>query len=271
MTPADASSFTLDWVSVSDIAGELRCGEYRIHVSFSDAMENKPSKPASPYDFILLKAPRMVEEFVEMARSLHPRNVVELGVFKGGLVVAYNELLRPQKLVAVDVLPGAIENLDRYVRRPETGGRVTVHLGVNQADHARLARICADDFRGEPIDIVVDDASHFLHETRESFRALFPRLRPGGLYVIEDWAWAHWSGDFWQTDRGGDHFKDKEPVSSLIVELMAMCPSRPGFIERLIVRPASVFVIRGSEPVEPGFDPSRFWLNRGNALPRFRA
>ena len=270
MTLAD-SSFTLDWVSVSDMAGELRCGEYRIHVSFSGATESKRDEPASPYDFFLFKGPRMVEEFVEMARPLHPRNILELGVFNGGSVVAYNELLRPQKLVAVDIVPRTLENLDRYVRRPETGGRVRVHLGVNQADHARLARICADDFRGEPLDIVIDDCSHFLHETRESFRALFPRLRPGGLYVIEDWSWAHWGGDFWQVERGGDYFKNKEPVSSLIVELMAMCPSSPGLVERLIVRPASVFVIRGPQHVEPGFDLSRFWLNRGNALPRFRA
>jgi predicted O-methyltransferase YrrM len=213
----------------------------------------------------------MVEEFVEMARSLHARNVLELGVFKGGSVVAYNELLRPRRLVAVDLQTNVIEALDQYVRSPEVGGRVAVHLGVNQADHQRLARICADDFQGEPLDIVVDDASHFLQETRESFRALFPRLRPGGLYVIEDWAWAHWGGEPWQTGRGGSYFKDKEPMSSFIVELMAMCPSRPGLVERLIVRPASVFILRGSEPVEPGFDPARFWLNRGDPLPRFRA
>jgi predicted methyltransferase len=35
------------------------------------------------------------------------------------------------------------------------------------------------------LDLVVDDTSH-LGPTRASFNTLFPRLRPGGVYVIED-------------------------------------------------------------------------------------
>ena len=40
--------------------------------------------------------------------------------------------------------------------------------------------------------MVVDDASHLYEPTKKSFETLFPLLRPGGLYIIEDWAWAHW-------------------------------------------------------------------------------
>ena len=40
---------------------------------------------------------------------------------------------------------------------------------------------------GEPLDLVIDDASHLYGPTMASFEVLFPRLRPGGLYVIEDW------------------------------------------------------------------------------------
>jgi len=62
-------------------------------------------------------------------------------------------------------------------------------FGVDQADRARVAAIARDEFRGAPLDLVVDDASHGLDETRVSFETLFPLLRPGGVYVIEDWNW----------------------------------------------------------------------------------
>ena len=37
----------------------------------------------------------------------------------------------------------------------------------------------------------MDDASHTYEETKTSFEFLFPLLHPGGIYVIEDWSWAH--------------------------------------------------------------------------------
>jgi hypothetical protein len=39
------------------------------------------------------------------------------------------------------------------------------------------------------LDIVVDDASHASHHQQFAFLTLFPRLAPGGLYVIEDLRW----------------------------------------------------------------------------------
>ena len=40
-------------------------------------------------------------------------------------------------------------------------------------------------------DLIVDDASHLYRPTLASFEVLYPRLRPGGTYVIEDWAGDH--------------------------------------------------------------------------------
>ena len=38
-----------------------------------------------------------------------------------------------------------------------------------------------------PFDLIVDDASHEGLLTREAFRILWPRVSPGGFYVVEDW------------------------------------------------------------------------------------
>jgi hypothetical protein len=45
---------------------------------------------------------------------------------------------------------------------------------------------------GEPIDIIIDDASHASHHQQIAFGILFRYVRPGGMYIIED---LHWQND----------------------------------------------------------------------------
>jgi len=44
-------------------------------------------------------------------------------------------------------------------------------------------------------DIIIDDASHASYHQQNSFKVLFPSLRPGGLYIIED---LHWQSPFFE-------------------------------------------------------------------------
>ena len=39
------------------------------------------------------------------------------------------------------------------------------------------------------LDIIIDDASHASHHQQNAFLTLFPKLRSGGLYIIEDLSW----------------------------------------------------------------------------------
>jgi hypothetical protein len=71
------------------------------------------------------------------------------------------------------------------------------------------------EFSG-PLDLIIDDASHMYGLTKTSFETLFPLLRPGGLYIIEDWAWGHW-----QEFQAQDHPWAKEtPLTKLVFELV---------------------------------------------------
>jgi len=62
-------------------------------------------------------------------------------------------------------------------------------LKGDQSDPAFLAELAAET---GPLDIVVDDGSHCSSDIITSFKHLFPHVRMGGLYVIEDMQTSYW-------------------------------------------------------------------------------
>jgi len=77
-------------------------------------------------------------------------------------------------------------------------------------DEARMTTIQADQSRTDqlqeiverygPFDIVIDDGSHVPAHVVGTFGVLFPHVRPGGLYVIEDLMTSYWPEVFSGTD-----------------------------------------------------------------------
>ena len=56
-------------------------------------------------------------------------------------------------------------------------------FAMDQGDPASLARLARDT---EPYDVIIDDGSHKMSHQVNSLRALWPAVRPGGAYVLED-------------------------------------------------------------------------------------
>jgi len=94
----------------------------------------------------------------------------------------------------------------------------------------------------EPLDLIVDDASHRYDDARASFEACFGYLRPGGLYIVEDWGWAH---------RGTpefDYLKGSKPLTQLLSDLTALLASNPRIVSRIDIQGPSIAIItRGHE------------------------
>jgi len=59
----------------------------------------------------------------------------------------------------------------------------------SQKERADLEKILA---HADTIDVVIDDCSHLAEPTRLAFDTLFPHVRPGGFYVVEDWGTGYW-------------------------------------------------------------------------------
>jgi predicted O-methyltransferase YrrM len=164
-------------------------------VEFQQPLRALRASRTASNGFAIYKTRDQIDAFVQLVAGFPSSRIVELGIWEGGSTALLAQLARPEKLVAVDITPEPVQNLERFVDSHALHDRVRPRYGVDQADGPRLGDIVAGELSGNPIDLVIDDASHLLAPTRASFEVLFPRLRTGGLFVIEDWCWEHTIAD----------------------------------------------------------------------------
>jgi predicted O-methyltransferase YrrM len=235
----------LDWKSDD----EFTVGETRFRALPPDVLGGGADLREGEY-FVFKPRP-MVERHAALLEELRPKHIVELGFFKGGSTVFFAAAARPERLAVLDLAP-VQEGMDAVRAFAEANGLedvVRTYPEVDQADRDRLAELVADAFGEESLDLVVDDCSHFYEPTRASFNELFPRLRPGGVYVIEDWRWAH-------TPLGSDvpegFYPDRVPMTRLLFELILGMPGIPDLITEITIEPDMAIVTRGEAEIDPG-------------------
>jgi SAM-dependent methyltransferase len=220
----------------------------------------------STYDrLIFAKSPDLVQNLLDAAPT-SVRNVVDLGVFKGGSVAFYQRLFAPRRLVAVEANPARITALDQFIDHHKLGQVVRLYYGVDQGDQATLRRILQENFAPRSLDLCVDDCSHLYGPTKASLNVLLPWLRPGGIYIIEDWGWAHWQGEAWQGESGG-YAPGQPALSNLIFELVMLSASRPDLITQVKIAYNVVVLTRGEGEIDDSdFDISTRYLTRGRGF-----
>lgn len=196
---------SLNWTNDTDfeIGGYTLSMNYEHGGSKIKSVENK---------FLLMKA----RDFLEHYLSLDPREyrrILELGVYQGGSFVFLDQMLKPERISALELSTVPIPALDSYVAANED--RARMYYGTSQDNVEELLEIVRRDFGGQ-LDLVVDDASHFYEQTRTSFKTLFPLIRPGGMYIIEDWSWSF--QDAFQDPANPWHHVDS--LANLMIDLM---------------------------------------------------
>lgn len=151
------------------------------------------------------------------------KQIVEIGMFYGGSIALWNEIFKPDTIVGIDIQPCKENDYFRnYLSENNLVDKIHRYWSTNQSDKKRMVEICSYHM-DQGIDLVLDDASHLYEPTKKSFEALFPLLRPGGLYIIEDWNWAH--TEPFQKDTSV--WRNELPLTKLIFDIVEAVGSSP--------------------------------------------
>ncbi len=103
-------------------------------------------------------------------------NILEIGVDNGTGMESYQKIFLNAKICGIDI-------------RPVTSNFGKVYCG-DQKDRKLLDKV---DSENGPFDIVIDDGSHQNDDQIKTFEHLFPKLNPGGVYIVEDVHTSYWS------------------------------------------------------------------------------
>jgi len=108
------------------------------------------------------------------ARRRHePLTLLEIGVFNGASLRTWREYFPNARIVGADIEPMA---------RRWRGDRIEIEY-MDQSNLEDLTRVA---IKHGPFDIIIEDGSHLWEHQITTLKTLYPFLRAGGLYVVED-------------------------------------------------------------------------------------
>jgi hypothetical protein len=96
--------------------------------------------------------------------------ILEIGILKGQSLRIFSEYFQNSHIFAVDIEDKKEFQSDR--------------ISIYQEDQSDVNFL--NSFETEFFDIILDDGSHKLDHQQISFGHLFSKLKPGGIYILED-------------------------------------------------------------------------------------
>lgn len=185
---------------------------------FSEDESHKITKPHRYYE--------IYEQYLAPLRE-SPIKLLELGVFSGESLWTWASYFKNATVVGIDHIDKGV-NLEGHAN--------AIFEQMDQSNQAALEQLC-QKHAPDGFDVIIDDASHIGWLSQRSFEILFPRLKPSGFYIVEDWGTGYWpdwiDGDrytAYQAIRNGQNFPGRIPshdagmvgfVKSLIDEVGA--------------------------------------------------
>lgn len=111
-----------------------------------------------------------------------PITLLEIGIYNGNSLITWDKWFPSARIIGID----------KYAQPLRVDSRAERYYG-DQADKEFLNSIILKSPQG--FDIIIDDGGHHWHEQQISFEILWPAVKSGGMYIIED---LHTSADkYW--------------------------------------------------------------------------
>ncbi len=161
--------------------------------------------------------------------------LLELGVNRGGSLELWAEYFPRATVVGIDIKDIVEIDQDwkpiykngRPVLKTFSSSRIVSKMG-SQADEAFLTGL-SSDYAPRGWDIIIDDCSHVGSLSLQSFLTLFPLLKIGGLYIVEDWG-VGYKPDFAE----GEAFDTKLHLTEQDGKFPSHASGLAGFIKQLV-------------------------------------
>lgn len=107
-----------------------------------------------------------------------PFKLLEIGVDKGYSIKMWKEYFPKAEIHAIDIVDKTEYAEDR------------VNILIGSQNDVKFLEDTNKQFG--PFDVIIDDGSHINEDMTISFVTLFPLLKPGGLYIVEDLHACYW-------------------------------------------------------------------------------
>ena len=191
-------------------------------------------------EIIILKPKHVLDKYIKMLPRKQNVTILDLGIHEAGSAIALCASHPTARVLGIDFKNK--KYLDDIISTHGLSNRIHLYHNIKQEDEDALREIIKKECIYNGLDMIIDDCSHFYEETRASFEVLFPYLKRGGQYIIEDWNWAHAPGEY-QTTK----WIDKPALTNLIFELTILYGTGRSGIKEILLSGNSTILTKCSE------------------------
>ena len=138
-----------------------------VHLGDLAALANSTDKGPHDHNFV-----EIYERFF-FQYMYKPIRILEIGIYNGDSLRLWNNYFRQASIFGIDIGPKSEYDTD-----------IIKTFVADQANRSQLQSFI--DTHGGDFDIIIDDGGHYMNQQQISFGFLFPFVKPGGYYVIED-------------------------------------------------------------------------------------